>query len=165
MSLWHSRHKSRPLTDHPCGLWQSVQEASLCSPFVCNPLMESSHSLHSTTGLPSNDLVWQSPHFIEAIIGAFASILWHSAQSEGGRNPAEWHRLHRIRLCFPASSIGCQGNRLSVTNVPIGKSGDRTGWVWQTVHSVLRTFPVLDTCRPSWQRKQPAQFRCPMLEG
>src|SRR5512134_1522562 len=147
MSLWHSRHKSRPLTDHPCGLWQSVQEASLCSPFVCNPPMESWHSLHSTTGLASNDLVWQSP------------------QSEGGRNPAEWQRLHRIRLCFPASCIGCQGNRLSVTNVPIGKSGDRTGWVWQTVHSVLRTFPVLETCRPSWQRKQPAQFRCPMLEG
>src|SRR5512134_2288983 len=165
MSLWHPRHRSRPFTAQECGLWQSVQEASLCSPMTCSPDTRSWHCLQPVTGVASNIFVWHSTHFIDDIIGDFVSILWHSAQSEGGRNPAEWHRLHSIRLCFPASSIGCQGNRLSVTNVPIGKSGDRTGWVWQTVHSVLRTFPVLDTCRPSWQRKQPAQFRCPMLEG
>src|SRR5512134_1350768 len=165
MSLWHPRHSSRPFTAQECGLWQSVQEASLCSPLTCSPDTRSWHSLQPMTGVASNDLVWHSPHFIEAIIGAFVSILWHSAQSEGGRNPAEWHRLHRIRLCLPSSSIGCQDILLAVTTVPSGMSGDRTGWVWQTLHSMLKTLPVFVTCRPSWHRKHPGQFRCPMLEG
>jgi len=30
---------------------------------------------------------------------------------------------------------------------------------------MLRTFPFFETWRPSWQRKHPGQFRCPMLEG
>ena len=36
--------------------------------------------------------------------------------------------------------------------------------VWHSVHPMLKTLPDLETCRPSWQRKHPGQFRCPMLE-
>jgi len=108
--------------------------------------------------------MWHSEH-AEPIIGAAASNLWQSPHSAVGRSPAEWQRLHRIEACFPWSGTGCHGPLAVRETSPSGSRSPRTGRVWHTLQSVPRTRPLSETCFPSWQRKQPGQFRWPMLDG
>src|SRR4030067_2559217 len=99
------------------------------------------------------------------IMGAEVSILWHSAQLLGGRYPAEWHLLHKMRSCFPSRLMGCHAILGPGIIAPRGESTPRSGMVWQIVHSVVRTFPLFATCLPSSGREAPRPARVPAGRG
>jgi len=96
---------------------------------ACNTIHFGWHSTHWKTEM--------SPKLIGCLNGSFA--LW---------------QVSHLRSASPPRSTGCW--KATVCVIIEGRAeSDKT--VWQMLQSFRITFPVLLTCSPSWQRKQPEE--------
>src|ERR1035437_2411147 len=76
-----------------------------------------------------------------------------------------WQSLHMLVFhAFPIS-IGCLYSTPPNDTCAGCPSNSWANNVWQILQSFESIFPSLLTCLPSWQRKHPGEYICPICSG